>query len=140
MAPGAIKRCIPRALAVAALVLAITAASSCRRSASEVAAEPGPGDLEQVRAEVTRLFAAAARRDCIELATLGPQFTDPVHCEKFLTGWEERQVRLIRVEEARVDGRDRDAVIVRARVWRSGHEADMLVRAERADGAWILGL
>ncbi len=87
------------------------------------------------------LFAAVHARDCDAAGALLPRLTGPESCDELFEEWEHHGMELVEIRDARVDGRDRGAAIVRCVVRMSGRERELLVRAEgRPGGRWALML
>lgn len=95
-------------------------------------------DAVEAEKAVRDLFAAAEAGDCARIRPLLPKLATEEACQEFLGDVREHQLRLVDVNRVVVDGRDPDAYIVRTQVSRSGTEKEMLVRAERTDGGWIV--
>lgn len=97
--------------------------------------------VEAARATVGRFFEALPEGDC---AVLGGLLVGPAadHCRETVDELKSHGVSLVEVLEAKVDGRDADAVVVRARVARDGRvrEQPMLLRVERHPEGWKLRL
>ena len=95
---------------------------------------------EAARDAVRRFFEALPSADC---AQLGPSLAGPADtCPATLEDLRSHGVSLLEVLDAQVDGRDPDAVLVRARVARDGRvrEQPLLVRVERHPEGWKLRL
>ncbi len=115
-----------RAGVVAAWVLA---ALACTSSASKT---------EAAEETVRRFFAALPSEDCAVLAPLLATGGSARPCEETVRELREHGFSLVGIVESKVDGRDAEAVIVRARVARDGAERKepWLLRVERQAGAW----
>ncbi len=122
-------RAVPRA----AVWLGLLAALACRPSESR--------KTEAARATVQRFFEALPAGDCAEL---GPLLvgTEQDTCRATVDELNEHGVSLVEVLDAKVDGRDPNAVMVRARVARDGRvrEQPMLLRVEEHSEGWKLRL
>ncbi|WP_257451425.1 hypothetical protein [Archangium lipolyticum] len=122
-------RAVPRA----AVWLGLLAALACRPSET--------GKTEAARATVRRFFEALPAGDC---AVLGPLLVGkgPDTCRATVDELNEHGVSLVEVLDAKVDGRDSSAVMVRARVARNGRvrEQPMLLRVEEYPEGWKLRL
>jgi hypothetical protein len=122
-------RAVPRV----ALWLGLVAALGCKSSETR--------KTEAAQATVRRFFEALPTADCAELGPLliGQAAED---CRATVDEMNEHGVSLVEVLEARVDGRDPNAVVVRARVARNGkvREEPMLVRVEQHPDGWKLRL
>ncbi|MDQ3035467.1 MAG: hypothetical protein M3Y87_23885 [Myxococcota bacterium] len=95
----------------------------------------------EARGRVEQLFAAGNARDCETTRALMPRVTNEHECEELFEDWEHHGMELLEIVDARVDGRDEHAVVVRCRVRMRGREREMLVRAEETeDGRWGLSL
>ncbi|MCP3140104.1 hypothetical protein [Pyxidicoccus xibeiensis] len=103
--------------------LACTSAGSKTRAAEE---------------SVQRFFAALPSGDCAVLEPLLATGGGARPCEQTVQELREHGFSLVGIVESRVDGRDSEAVIVRARVARDGVERQepWLLRVERQAGAW----
>jgi hypothetical protein len=122
-------RAVPRA----ALWLGLVAALGCKSSETR--------KTEAARATVQRFFEALPTGDCAELGPLLiGQAADS--CRETVDELNQHGVSLVEVLEARVDGRDPNAVVVRTRVARNGkvREEPMLVRVEQHPDGWKLRL
>ena len=89
---------------------------------------------------VRRFFTALPSGDCARLGPLlaGPE---PGACEA-ASAWHEQGLSLVRVLDVKADGRDANAMLVRARVARQGRERaePLLLRVERHADGWKLRL
>ncbi len=121
-------RAVPRAV----LWLGLVAALACNTESRKT---------EAARATVQRFFEALPTGDC---AVLGPLLTGKggEDCRATVEEMNEHSLSLVEVLEARVDGRDPNAVVVRARVARDGQvrEQAMLLRVEQHPEGWKLRL
>jgi len=122
-------RAVPRAAPWLALVL--VAALACKSSETR--------KTEAAQATVRRFFEALPGQDCAELGSLlvGKAAES---CQKTVEELNEHGFSLVEVVDARVDGRDPNAVVVRARVARDGQvrEEPMLLRVEQHPDGWKL--
>ena len=103
--------------------LACTSASSKTRAAEE---------------SVRRFFEALPSEDCAVLEPLLATGGSARSCEETVRELREHGFSLVGILGSTVDGRDPEAVIVRARVARDGQERKepWLLRVERQAGAW----
>ncbi|MFP2912548.1 hypothetical protein ACLESD_47555 [Pyxidicoccus sp. 3LFB2] len=103
--------------------LACTSASSKTEAAEET---------------VRRFFAALPSEDCAVLAPLLATGGSARPCEETVRELREHGFSLRSIVGSTVDGRDPEAVIVRARVARDGEERKepWLLRVERQAGTW----
>ena len=87
---------------------------------------------------VQRFFAALPSEDCAVLAPMLATGGSARSCEETVRDLREHGFALLGIVESRVDGRDEEAVIVRARVARDGEERQepWLLRVERQAGVW----
>jgi hypothetical protein len=87
---------------------------------------------------VRRFFAALPSEDCAVLEPLLATGGNARPCEETVRELNEHGFSLVDISGATVDGRDAEAVIVRARVARDGEERKepWLLRVERQAGAW----
>ncbi|RJS22018.1 hypothetical protein DRW03_16275 [Corallococcus sp. H22C18031201] len=97
---------------------------------------------EAGEAAVRRFFAALPSRDC---AVLGPMLATgggARPCEDTVRELREHGLMLEEVLEAKVDGRDPNAVLVRARMSSDGavRREPYLLRVEQQAGSWRLRL
>lgn len=106
------------------LMLAALACASSKTGAAE----------ETVR----RFFAALPSEDCAVLEPLLATGGSARPCEETVRELREHGLSLLGIIGSTVDGRDSEAVIVRARVARDGEErkAPWLLRVERQAGTW----
>lgn len=94
-------------------------------------------DAEAAQEVIARFFAALPTAGCDELEPLlllPPETT----CEEAVEEMRSHGLALLQIESAYPDGRDRDAVLVRARMAKDGKEMSRasLLRVERRDGRW----
>jgi hypothetical protein len=119
---------VPRA----ALWLGLLAALACNSESRKT---------EAARSTVQRFFEALPARDC---AVLGPLLVGQAAdaCQKTVDDLIEHGFSLVEVLDAKVDGRDPNAVVVRARVARDGQvrEQPLLLRVEQHPDGWKLRL
>lgn len=120
-----------RRAGVAGLVLAALACAPT----SSTKAEAG-------EAAVRRFFTALPSSDC---AVLGPMLAtggSARPCEETVKELREHGFALVDIVDSKVDGRDPEAVMVRARVSRNGEvrQEPYLLRVERQGGVWRLRL
>jgi hypothetical protein len=97
---------------------------------------------EAAQASVRAFFSALPAGDC---AVLGPMLAtggSARPCEETVRELLTHSLELVEILEAKVDGRDSEVVLVRAKVARGGavREAPFLLRVERQDGVWKLRL
>ena len=104
--------------------------------------EASPDDeLEGARTEVRRFFEAVEKSDCATLGALLPAAKEQAGCEKVLHEWrEDLKITLVDLPDVRRDGRDKQAIIVRATVMRRGEQKTMLFRVTHEQGVWQLVL
>ncbi|WP_244238444.1 hypothetical protein [Corallococcus terminator] len=110
------------------------AAPACTSAVSEKA--------EAGEAVVRRFFQALPSGDC---AVLGPMLVEGQglsSCEDTVKDLREHDLHLVDIVEAKVDGRDPNAVLVRARVSQGGKERQepYFFRVERQAEGWRLRL
>lgn len=98
-------------------------------------------ETDAARAAVQRFFEAVSAGDCASLGRM-MDAQDAARCPEILAELQEHDVQLVDVIDAQVDGRDRRAVIVKARLSKDGsvREEPALVRAVRGDGGWRIKL
>ncbi|WNG23077.1 hypothetical protein F0U62_02775 [Cystobacter fuscus] len=96
---------------------------------------------EAARETVRRFFSELPSGDC---AVLGPMLAGEggSSCQEQVADLIAHGFSLVEVLDVKVDGRDADAVMVRARVARDGRvrEQPMLLRVERHPEGWKLRL
>jgi hypothetical protein len=119
---------VPRA----ALWLGLLAALACNSESRKT---------EAARSTVQRFFEALPARDC---AVLGPLLIGKAAdtCQATVDDLSAHGFSLVEVLDAKVDGRDPNAVVVRARVARDGQvrEQPLLLRVEQHPDGWKLRL
>jgi hypothetical protein len=122
-----------RLLALAALALW---GPGCERHSQE-ADKPA-----QARDAVRRFFAALPDGDCAVLGRMLLLARPAQDCGPAVVEMNRHGLRLVDVLGAEVDGRNPDAVIVRARVEEGGKpkDAPLLIRAEKHPDGWKLRL
>jgi hypothetical protein len=118
---------------VRVLALGLLAALGCQSSESR--------KTEAARATVQRFFEALPAGDCAEL---GPLLVGKAAdaCRETVDEMTEHGLSLVEVLDARVDGRDANAVVVRTRIARDGRvrEEPLLLRVEQHPDGWKLRL
>ncbi|MBN1206266.1 MAG: hypothetical protein JXB05_15220 [Myxococcaceae bacterium] len=97
---------------------------------------------DAAQASVRAFFSALPAGDC---AVLGPMLAtggSARPCEETVRELLTHSLELVEILEAKVDGRDPEVVLVRAKVAQGGavREAPFLLRAERQAGVWKLRL
>jgi hypothetical protein len=106
-----------------------------------LACKPSESKTEAAQASVRRFFEALPAGDC---AVLGPLLAGDgsARCRQTVEELHAHGFTLVEVLDARVDGRDPDAVLVRARVAKDGkvREEPFLLRVERHPDGWRLRL
>ncbi|WP_246356708.1 hypothetical protein [Pyxidicoccus fallax] len=109
--------------------VALMAALACSSASSKTRAAE-----ESVR----RFFAALPSEDCAALQPLLATGGSARPCEETVRELREHGVSLVGILGSTVDGRDPEAVIVRARIANGGEERKepWLLRVERQAGAW----
>lgn len=101
---------------------------------------PEARKAEAARDAVERFFEALPSADC---ARLGASLAGPAEaCPAKVEDLRAHGVALLEVLDAKVDGRDPEVVLVRARVTQEGRvrEQPMLLRVERHPEGWKLRL
>ncbi|WP_395834449.1 hypothetical protein [Archangium violaceum] len=121
-------RAVPRA----ALWLGLLAALACN---------PESRKTEAAQDTVQRFFEALPGGDCAVLGTLLIGKAADT-CRATVDEMNAHSFSLVEVLDAKVDGRDPNAVVVRARVARDGqvHEQPLLLRVEHHSDGWKLRL
>jgi hypothetical protein len=92
--------------------------------------------LDDAKQQVRTFFSAAASDDCTTLRTLHAKLTSQKDCEGFLHLWHEDNIQLVEILDAKRDGRDARAAIVRVRMETRNKSKDVLVRAVRDQNHW----
>ena len=111
------------------MVAWVLAAVACTSVASKT---------EAAEETVRRFFAALPSEDCAVLEPLLATGGSARPCAETVREMREHGFSLVGIVESKVDGRDPEAVIVRARVARDGVERKepWLLRVERQAGTW----
>lgn len=124
-------RAVRHAVGAAGLWLAALGCTSTTSSRAEAG-----------EAVVRRFFQALPSGDCAVLGPLLVEGAGASSCEDTLRTLREHDLRLVDIVEAKVDGRNADAVLVRARVSQGGAERSepFLFRVERQGEGWRLRL
>ncbi|MCE9671632.1 hypothetical protein LY474_27880 [Myxococcus stipitatus] len=93
---------------------------------------------EAAEATVRRLFEALPSEDCAVLGPLLATGEGMRPCEEAVAEMREHGLSLVDIVESKLDGRDPDAVLVRARIARGGEvgKEPWLLRVERRSGTW----
>ncbi len=99
-------------------------------------------ESEEAQASVRAFFAALPARDCPVLGPLLAMGGSARPCEDTVRELHEHGMQLVDIVDATVDGRNPDAVLVRARLARDGavRAEPYVLRVERQDGGWKLRL
>jgi hypothetical protein len=115
------------------LALGLLAALGCKSSESR--------KTEAAQVTVRRFFEALPAGDCAELAPLLIGKAADT-CRETVDELREHGFSLVEVLDARVDGRDPNAVVVRTRIARDGRlrEEPLLLRVEQHPDGWKLRL
>lgn len=102
--------------------------------------EAHPPAPAQAEAAVRRFFTALPAGDCGVLEGMLALEHPGRGCAEVVAEMNQHHLRLREVVDAKVDGRDAHAVIVRARVEQDGkaRDAPMLLRVEQRAGGWKL--
>jgi hypothetical protein len=97
---------------------------------------------EAAQASVRAFFAALPGRDCAVLGPLLATGGSAKPCEDTVSELHEHGMQLVDIVDATVDGRNPNAVLVRARLARDGavREEPYVLRVEHQDGGWKLRL
>ncbi|RKG96868.1 hypothetical protein D7X32_34540 [Corallococcus carmarthensis] len=124
-------RAVRHAVGAAGLWLAALGCTSTTSSKAEAG-----------EAVVRRFFQALPSGDCAVLGPLLVTGQGVPSCEETVKDLREHGMGLVDVLDAKVDGRDPDAVLVRARVSQGGTERSepFLFRVERQGDGWRLRL
>lgn len=101
-----------------------------------------PSKTESAETSVRRFFAALPSADCAVLAPLLATGGSARSCPETVRELQEHGYALVEIVDSQVDGRDPNAVMVRARMSRGGvrREEPLVLRVERQDGGWKLRL
>jgi hypothetical protein len=87
-------------------------------------------------AAVERFFPLVSAGDCDTIITMFAEPMSPEECEEYVREMQGHGMGLVRIEKATVDGRDENAVIVRARLTKQGTEIESLVRVVHREDGW----
>lgn len=122
---------LERGIRRAACALLVCAALGCT-----------PSKTEAAEATVRRFFAELPSGNCAVLGPLLATGGGARPCPEAVKELQEHGYALVDVVEAKVDGRNPDAVMVSARISRQGvpREEPLILRVERQDGGWKLRL
>lgn len=117
---------------MAGVLLCGALAVACSRS-------PDPREAERT---VQRFFAALPAGDCAVLQPMLANAESEAQCRKIVDELNAHGVRLVGIQGAKVDGRDKTALIVTAEIEKDGQrrEQPLLVRVETRGGQWRLRL
>lgn len=124
------------ALAAAVLLASVSGGTGCGK-------RPPPEEEKrsQAREAVQRFFAALPGKDCDVLAPmLALAGGEAGGCADVVSSLHRHGYRLVEVLGAEVDGRDPEAVIVRARIEENGRQREAPLRMEHHPGGWKLRL
>lgn len=99
-----------------------------------------PSKTESAETTVRRFFAALPAEDCAVLGPLLATGGGAKPCPETVRELNSHGYSLVEIVDARVDGRDPNAVMVRARMARGGvpREEPLVLRVEQQDGGWKL--
>jgi hypothetical protein len=97
---------------------------------------------EAAQATVRTFFAALPASDCAVLGPLLATGGGARPCEDTVRELHEHGMQLVGIVDAKVDGRNPDAVLVQAKLARDGvvKEEPYVLRVEHQDGGWKLRL
>ncbi|HVG59481.1 MAG TPA: hypothetical protein VNA24_13065 [Hyalangium sp.] len=97
---------------------------------------------EAAQANVRAFFAALPAKDCAVLGPLLATGGSARPCEDTVRELHEHGMQLVDIMDAKVDGRNPDAVLVQAKLARDGavREEPYVLRVEHQDGGWKLRL
>lgn len=101
-----------------------------------------PSKTESAETVVRRFFTALPSEDCAVLGPLLASGGSAKPCPEVVRELNAHGYSLVEIVESQVDGRDPNAVLVRAKVARGGvpREEPFVLRVERRDGGWKLRL
>ncbi len=117
------------------MVLALAGCGMCGGDTSDLSAD----EKQRVASEVVRTFyAELADGDCATIGKLLANEHSEGDCVEMVEELGHREVELVDIAEAYVDGRDPDAVVVRVQIEDRGEVNEMLMRVIREDGDWKL--
>jgi len=121
----------PLPAACAVLLALASGTSACRSTATDADAAVGV---------VQRFFAALPAADCGALGPLLAPDTQGRPCDEVVAEMNAHELRLLEIASAVPDGRDRDAILVRAQLSQDGKplKQPAVLRVVRHDGAWRL--
>ncbi len=101
-----------------------------------------PSKTESAETSVRRFFAALPSEDCAVLGPLLATGGSAKPCPETVRELNSHGYSLVEIVDSKVDGRDPNAVMVRARMARGGvpREEPLVLRVEQQDGGWKLRL
>lgn len=129
-----------RRLAPGAFAAAVAAALLLGSGGCDSRARLESKKLSQAQEAVKQFFAALPGGDC---AVLGPLLVQPqagADCPSVVGQLHRHGFGLVEVLEAKVDGRNPDAVIVRVRLQEKGRQREAPLLVERHPDGWKLRL
>lgn len=103
---------------------------------------PAEKKMEAAQASVRRFFAALPAGDCAVLGPLLVTGGSARPCAELVEELHTHGFELLTIVDAAVDGRDPNAVLIRAKVAQDGAVKDepIILRVELQDGGWKLRL
>lgn len=100
----------------------------------------GTPDPDEAVPFVQRFLDAIEAGDCATIRSLSVKEITESECQELVTIYRRRGVKLLEILHATVDGRFKDAVIVKTRIEEKGQPKERLFRVEYTNGAWKLRL
>jgi hypothetical protein len=92
------------------------------------------------RDRVVDAFQAIADRNCAAARSVIPRLETEEACAELFDESQQHGLALLEIVDARNDGRDMHAVIVRCRVHLNDGEREMLVRATETETGWAVSM
>lgn len=115
-------------------LLFVTLLSGALAGESACSSRPDPETLvPRAKDAVMAYFDAASRGDCPALIALRNRPMTPAECEDHVHVFQGSRTRLVSIEEAKIDGRDRSAVLVSTKLTFGDKGRSWLLRVECAD-------
>lgn len=99
---------------------------------------PDPASLvPRAKDAVLLYFDAADRGDCPALVGLRSRPMTEAECEDHVHVFQGSRTRFLSIEDAKIDGRDRSAVLVKTKLEFGGKERSWLMRVECVDACKV---
>lgn len=100
---------------------------------------PSPPSIAEAEAIVTRWYQAVEAGDCKTILAITADKMTQENCDGLITDFREHGAKFLGVAEAKLDGRDKQAVLVTARLSftnRYGSDKKWITRAVRTSDGW----